>query len=261
MPAVRIALAAAALVIAAVSPASATQFGASNADELGFKPDVSRVYLDEPTSWAKVTGPSVVSFKLEPREVLNGEHDTLLRSWFRSAPPYRVWYSYWHEPENDMVTRRDQRFYRQAWRHIVTIERSVPRNRLSSSIIFMSYTLSCDCGREVAQFYPGNRWIDVLAFDGYNRPKDGGYLRPAAVYGPGYRVARAYGKPFGVGEWGSVVFESDFEGRAKWIESVGRYLSARGTRFATYWNQNSDRGWDYQLNDAPSRNALKGLMR
>jgi hypothetical protein len=247
------------LVAVNLVSANATEFGSSNGETLGFNPDVDRVYLQAPDNWNKVNGPAVVSFKLDPAKVNAGKYDTMLRSWFRSAPNVRVWYVYNHEPENDYTTTRTQTAYRQASRHIVRIERSTGPNKLVPTIILMSYTLKPGVDRQVSDFWPGGKYIDVLAFDGYNRNTKG-YDSPGSIYGPAYKVAQKYGKPFAVGEWGSAVVHGNTQGRARWIKDVGAWLSARHSAFACYWHAKTSRG-DFRLLDTPSRNALKGLMR
>ena len=67
--------------------------------------------------------PVVVSFKAAPADVLAGKHDAYLSNWFKSIPTTRqVWWSYWHEPEDDI---EDGRYtaaqYRAAWEHITAL--------------------------------------------------------------------------------------------------------------------------------------------
>ena len=52
---------------------------------------------------AGINRPVTVSFKAPPRLVINGVYDAALRTWFRNAPNHRpTWWTYWHEPEDDI---------------------------------------------------------------------------------------------------------------------------------------------------------------
>ncbi|MEO8108178.1 MAG: hypothetical protein ABI720_12770, partial [Actinomycetes bacterium] len=70
--------------------------------------EVVRVfYAGLPSRWpgraGQVNGPVVVSFKVDPVEVLSGEHDVYMSNWFSAAPRDReIWWTYWHEPEDDV---------------------------------------------------------------------------------------------------------------------------------------------------------------
>lgn len=242
-------------LLGSIEPAQATQFGASKPADLPYRVDAHRVYLQAPTDWDKVTQPSVVSFKLPPRAVNSGRYDGMLYSWFRSAPNYRIWYVYWHEPENDFTTNVQQRAYRNAWRHIVTIERSTGRNKLSSATLFMSFDFRPSVNRNPADWYPGNKFIDVIGFDGFNWWYYREYRTPGEIYGPGYRWARAHNKPYACGEWGSAVINNNVRARARWIKQTGHWFADRNAAFASYWNSEL-----FALNDRPSKLAYKQVV-
>jgi hypothetical protein len=239
---------------AVATTSSATTFGAANPGRIG-PVDVERVYKNLPRNWDRVTQQSVVSFKLPPRKVNAGRYDRMLRTWFRTAPNYRIWYVYWHEAENDMTTPARQRAYRNAWKHIVKIERATGRNRLFSTIVLMNYTLQPASKRTITDYYPGDKWIDVVAFDGFNWDYYREYRTPGEIYGAGYRWARQHNKPYASAEWGSAVIAGDTQGRARWIRAAGRWFSNRNARFATYWNNQK-----FAVTDRPSLRAVRSLM-
>jgi hypothetical protein len=222
--------------------------------------DVARVFNDSPKSWDKMPNrPLVVSFKIPPRSVTAGEWDGVLRNWFRTAPKtYPVWWTYWHEPDDNFSTAIARLQYQQAWKHIVRIERAnAPRN-LRSTVI--NTLLSAKSGTW-ARTYPGDRWIDVLGWDGKLHAWDEGYIPAKEFYRAAVRISNGHNKPWGLAEYGSLVFNRDYKGRAQWMKNTAHWLQNSGARFATWWPQVSAKHGDYRLNDQPSIDAMKWKLR
>jgi hypothetical protein len=221
-------------------------------------------YPGLPASWTKIRAnygatPLVVSFAPRPEAILSGRHDAALRTWFASAPTGRdVWWSYWHEPENDAPRAFSAKVYRQAWRHIDAIaDRAGTGRRVQATLILMCWTLAKNSGRSWRDYYAGNGVVDVLGFDCYNGGHRRGRYRPVAdLLGPAVALSRRTGKPWGVAELGSLVVRGDDgSGRARWLRSYARYARDHGARFVTYWD--SKRTHDYRLRDRPSRSAWR----
>src|SRR3954469_18713356 len=85
------------------------------------KPETVRFFHRGAPSWPTAkTGnsPLVISFALPPQEVVNGTHDANLRAFFAATPRPTYW-TYKHEPEDDMERGAfTSAQYKAAWRHI-----------------------------------------------------------------------------------------------------------------------------------------------
>ena len=88
---------------------------------------ISRVFYSvAPQAWPGNAGlsgrPVVVSFRYHPRDVLAGRYDTALRNWFATVPSYDVYWSYIHEPEDDIARGEySAADYRAAWQRVSDI--------------------------------------------------------------------------------------------------------------------------------------------
>jgi len=201
-------------------------------------------------SWPQSTGtrPLVISFKLPPRQVLNGSHDAQLKTFFAATPRPTYW-SYWHEPEDNVAhgdfTAAD---YRAAWRHIAAIAKSSGKP-LRATLILMGWTAKPASGRTWTDFYPGADVIDVLAWDCYAwGPND----TPASVYGAAQSVSQQAGKPWAISETGagSKQFTNPVN-RQSMLTAMARYLATAEPRpeFVTYFDSDPDaprieHGWN-----------------
>ncbi len=185
--------------------------------------------------------PVVVSFKAIPNEVLSGAYDNYLRSWFRSIPSHRkVWWSYWHEPEDDI---EDGRFtaaqYRAAWEHILTL--APRRSTLRATMILMGFSLLKKT-RQISDYVP--RGLDVLAWDSYltgtTKTIENVINRPKAV-------SQSYGLGFAIAET-AVAKDYNLPGRthAETVAELSRSLRVRTpsarTQFVTWFESNKGDG-------------------
>ncbi len=221
-------------------------------------------YPGLPASWTKIRNdygdtPIVVSFAPSPSSVLSGRYDAALRAWFASAPKnHDIWWSYWHEPENDSPRQFSYSAYRQAWQRISGIaDRAGVGSNMHATLILMCWTLAKNSHRNWRDYYAGDGAIDVLGFDCYNGGHRNGKYRPVQdILGPPAALSRQLGKPWGVGEVGSVRVAGDNgSGRAAWLRSYAHYARANGARFVAYFD--SKRKSDYRLTDSYSRSAWR----
>ena len=248
-----------------------TTFGMSNGDstlsaqdkKFG-RVDVVRVFnTGAPKAWSKMPNrPVVVSFKIPPKSVIHGEWDGFLRNWFRTAPKnHRAWWAYWHEPVDNFPTKAGQKAYRQAWRHIVKLERQYgPRNLRSTYIATRASTLN----GAWQTHYAGDKWIDVLAFDGKLHTWDKRYIPAYKHYAAAMKIARSHKKPFALAEYGSIVFNQNYKGRAQWMRDTAKWLNKNKAAFGCWWPQKESRSGavqDHRLNDAPSVNAMRWMLK
>jgi hypothetical protein len=209
-----------------------------------------------------VNRPMTVSFRAPAWQVLAGDHDDMLRTWFRSAPESEpIWWTYWHEPEDDAEAGVLQaRRYRQAWRHVNSIARDVGGANLRATLVLMAWTARPQSGRQVGDYYPGD-FIDVMAWDGYNPPGSRGYAPPREIFGPAVAATRDLGNRFAIAEFGSVLVPGDDGSRrARWLVEVARYAAGKRAAFVTYWDAKIPSG-NYQLRDLPSRIAWRSVVK
>lgn len=217
-------------------------------------------------SWSGQLGdvnrPISVSFWAPAWQVLAGDHDDVLRAWFRDAPTnVPIWWTYWHEPEDEAEGGSlNPRRYRQAWRHINDIARGVNAANLHPTLVLMAWTARPESNRSVRDYYPGD-FIDVMAWDGYNPPGSAGYVAPKEIFGPAAATAERLGNRFAIAELGSVLVPGD-EGsrRASWLVNVARFAASNDAAFVSYWDAKIPNE-DYQLRDLPSRLAWRSVVK
>ena len=222
-------------------------------------------YPGFPATWAShpelANRTSVVSFKLNPADVLSGANDTRLLTWFSTAPrTAQVYWSYWHEPENDKQLNLSQ--YRAAWQHITALSRRADNPNLHATLILMGYTAHAGSGRDWHDYYPGSAAVDVMGWDAYNSGnKKGQYTDPATLFNPVAAVSRAAGKPWGIAETASKVIAPDggAQGRADWLRASSSYLASNDAVFCAYWDVNAS-GGSYKLTDQPSISAWRAAV-
>ncbi|WP_262285120.1 hypothetical protein [Micromonospora sp. MA102] len=202
----------------------------------------------------------VVSFKAPPGEVTAGKHDARLAKWFASIPrDHDVYWSYFHEPENDV---EDGNYttaqFRAAWRRVAGLADRAQNPRLRATLVLMCWTLNPNSGRSFNDYYPGGDVVDVLGWDCYNSGgKYNRYTEPAKVFGPMISKSKALGKPWGLAETGSVRIAGDSgAGRAAWIRSMSSYLNGQRPLWVAYYDYQVS-GGDFRLTDAPSRDAWR----
>jgi hypothetical protein len=230
--------------------------------------EVVRVfYTGLPSTWpgraGDVGGSIVVSFKALPSEILSGKDDALLTNWFLTAPKNReIWWSYWHEPEDDIA---DGRFtaqqYREAYRHIAELADAAGNRHLHNTLILMCWTLNPASGRSFTDYFPGTGAVDTLGWDCYSVPNSTTpYARPADMYSRAIATSNNLGLDFGIAETGSLLAGSDPDGakRAAWLRSIGTYLEDKGASFTCYFD--SVVGGDFRLLDAQSQLAWKDVI-
>jgi len=222
-------------------------------------------YQGLPASWAShpelATRPSIISFKMQPSAVLNGAYDSQLTAWFAAAPRTTdVFWSYWHEPENDHQLNLAD--YRAAWQHISALSRRASNPHLHATLILMGYTTHAGSGRDWHDYYSGSASIDVMGWDAYNTgSKNGKYTDPATLFDPVAAVSREAGKPWGIAETASRLVSTDggTTGRADWLRAMSNYMASHNALFVAYWDVNAS-GGSFKLTDQPSINAWRAAV-
>ncbi len=238
----------------------------ANSDQLYGKMDVYRVFhTGLPAPWPGAQGlvgaPVVVSFKAPPLEVTAGKHDAYFTQWFASVPAERqVWWSYWHEPEDDAEAGRfTPAQYRAAWAHLDALAAKAAKPKLRSTLILMCWSLEAGARRDWKQYYPG-ALIDTLGWDCYNPSVDKGvYAAPETRFRQLVDASKAVGKPFAIAEFGSRMAPGDGGARrAAWLKDVAAWMRTNGAEYVTYFDANV--GGDFRLLDAPSQQAWRWVV-
>lgn len=240
---------------------------------------ISRVfYSGAPQAWPGFAGmsgrPVVVSFRYKPLDVLAGRYDAALRTWFATAPSYDVYWSYSHEPEDNIArgefTASD---YRAAWQRIsdIAAQAAPDATNLHSTLILMCYTMNPASGRNWLNYYVSTAQ-SMIAFDCYNHAgKRNAYGSPDNIFKPIVNWSAAHPSiPWGISEVGSVKATSDPDGslRAAWLRSVGAWLvnkhaanPAVNALFGIYFDVVGPKGTDYRLLDANSQAAWRDVVQ
>ncbi len=120
------------------------------------------------------------------------------------------------------------------WRRVHAIFRS---NGASQVSFCWSPNVLYTGGPPLAPLYPGNRFVDLLAMDGFNRGGEP-WTSPLELFGRTYAelVALAPGKPVVVAETGSVAARGrPGAGRRQWIEQFPEALAAMPAIESVTW--------------------------
>jgi beta-mannanase len=210
-----------------------------------------------------VRRPVAVSFVAQPQRVIDGDFNDEIRAWFRDAPrDHPVWWTYFHEPENDVMGGDfTPRQYRKAWRHVADIAARAGSSNLKATLILMAWTAQPSSGRSVRDYYPGG-FIDVVGWDGYNPPSStSSYVRPRRLYGLPARWSNRLDARFAIAEFGAKLLPGDDGSRrASWMVDIASYAAKRDAVFVSYWDAKSTYG-DFRLHDLPSIRAWRGVVK
>jgi hypothetical protein len=207
------------------------------------------------------TRPSIISFKVPAKDILSGAYDARFKAWFASAPKTTdVFWTYWHEPENDGLNLAD---YRAAWARLARLSHTANNSHLHATLILMGWTLRENSGRNWRNYYAGNSSIDVLGFDIYNTgvKNTGTYKSADKLYSLAASVAKSVGKPWGLAETATLLARGDTtgSGQAAWLRSNTQFLIDNGASFASYFDTLMP-GGDFRLTKALSIQAWSSAV-
>lgn len=226
---------------------------------------------EQTRSLAKNTA-MVLSFRnYTPQQVLSGNDDSQIRGFFKNAPRNRtIFWNYYHEPETAVEAHQfTPAQYRRAFRHIAQIAATFCRSNLIPTLVLMGWTADPRSGASVGgdwrtwkDFYPGRKYVSVVAWDPYNSathvPRS--YGKPRDLYHRTVVASRSVGKRWAIAETGSALVAGDSgSGRAAWLHKVARYSRKHVAAFVTYFNSPGKVN-DFRLTDAASKNAWQQEM-
>jgi len=240
-----------------------TSILAQDTAEFGHLPIIRVYYPGLPGSNAWTTGvlgasnsAVVVSFKALPSVILSGADDAALSHFFDTAPTgHVIYYSYWHEPEDNIAAGQfTLDGYKAAWAHVVALADAAHNPDLRSTLILMSWDLQPGSHRDWRDYMPDGNIISTLGWDAY--PAGFSSLTPPADFmGPAVAASKAAGLPFGFAEFGTTAVS----GRAAWLTQVGNYLIQSGAQFGTLFNSSPPYP-SMKLTDAASIAAWRGVV-
>jgi hypothetical protein len=204
----------------------------------------------------------IVSFKALPADILSGADDATLTHFFDTAPTgHPIYYSYYHEPEDNIeageFTLAD---YKAAWAHVAQLATAAHNPDLHSTLILMAFDLAKASGRDWRSYLPGGGIISTLGWDAYPPGSAGSVINPqptppADFMAPCIAAAKSAGLPYGFAEFGLATAT----GRAAWLTDVGNYLMTSGALFATVFDPTAPSS-ALQLTDQASQAVWKGFV-
>jgi len=214
----------------------------------------------------------VISFRYSPQQVNAGKWDAQINGFFKHAPKKRlIFWNFYHEPETPVKAHEfTPTQFRRAFRHIDRISAKYCRHNLLPTLVLQGWTADPHSTNSVnglwkswRDFYPGKRYVSVVAWDPYNSANSvpRSYASPRSLYSKTVRASRSVHKPWAMAETGSALTPSDSSGkrRAAWLHRVADYSRRHHAAFVTYFNSQGG-GVDFRLLDQPSRKAWREEM-
>lgn len=187
--------------------------------------------------------------------ITNGLHDTYITQWARDLAawgrpihlrPMHEMNGHWYPWAGGIAGNTPER-YIAAWRRMHRIFAREGADNVRWVFSPMAYDDE-PAGLRFEQFYPGHRYVDVLALDGYNwgtrEAGWGGWRSFDAIFRSAYqRIERLGPQPIWIAEVGSATEGGD---KADWVRQMFRQASsARYPRLESviWFNIDKERDW------------------
>jgi beta-mannanase len=186
------------------------------------------------------------------QRIARGEYDWMIRQWADglAAAGSTIYLRPMHEmngnwyPWGGTVNGNTTRQYRAAWRRIHRIF----GRRGADNVRFVWSPLNVDVpatrANRMERYYPGDRYVDVLALDGYNwgAGGPGGWASFRQVFEGAYRrIARIGPQPIWIAEVGSAPGGGD---KAAWVRDMWRTAAGwRRLKAIVWFDLNKERDW------------------
>lgn len=125
-----------------------------------------------------------------------------------------------HEPENDLAQYGSQAEFVAAFRHIVDVFRAHGVSNVGFVWTMMAWSFDSRSGETIANWYPGDNWVDFVGADGYNwYPGRAGtsWTMFGTVFDQVNAFAVSHGKPWMVVEYGSQEDPADAGRKGDWF--------------------------------------------
>ena len=203
--------------------------------------------------------------------ILAGAYDPYVWKWAKKLAAYRrpVFLRPMHEmnfpcyPWSQGVGGNGPESFVAAWRHLHGIFAAAD----ASNVRWVWCPLADDPpGAGMEAFYPGSRYVDVLALDGYNWgsgfPQHGGWRSFRRVFCESYRRVERLDRttPIWIAETASDTRGGD---KASWIDEMFRTLATDMPRVELigWFNEKKEREWPLGLPPAAAQAMARGLAR
>lgn len=193
---------------------------------------------------------AVVSFRTDDLAgVIAGNYDAQMTAFFQAVPATNTyWYSFYHEMEDNWTTAAQKAQYISAAQHVVTLQRSVAnRSNLIPTEIYSDFTLATSSGRNWLDWYWGDSFVDVVAWDQYNYQNANGTLNTEATKQANrasVAASHSHNDEYAVAEFplGGSKFEDPVTGgdtvRAQWLTDTAAAYANNGAVFVTGFDTN-----------------------
>ena len=186
--------------------------------------------------------------------IARGEYDDYLRRWAHGLRELdqRVYLRPMHEMNGDWypwggtVNGNSAEDYRDAWRHMHDVFRRAGADNVRWVWCPLNYDVPDTRANRMERYYPGGRYVDVLALDGYNwgstEPQYGGWQSFRSIFEQGYRRLKALGdQPIWIAEVGSAPEGGD---KATWVREMFRTAERWDRLKAIVWfDLNKEKDW------------------
>lgn len=225
--------------------------------------DDGRVPMISWEAWAKPES----GYKLAEQEMGNmadiaaGRYDDYIDSWAVAAAdygqpillrPFHEMNGYWY-PWSVGVNGNTNESYIAGWRHVVDRFRAAGADNVR--FVWSINTLAnFDQGRNVAEAYPGDDYVDWVATSGFNwddYASWASWVTPQWVFTDTYRLLQTFDKPVMFAEVGTGTNGGD---EAAWVADAMRWFDTLGDLEAVVWFDRSyDGSIDFRLGPGQQR--------
>jgi hypothetical protein len=148
--------------------------------------------------------------------------------------------------------------FKAAWRRIVGIFHAV--HAVNAQFVWSATAVGFASG-SAQRFYPGGRYVQWVAADGYNRFPDTGWQEFAGIFGPFYAWGVTTHKPLMISESGSTTDPSDAMRQRNWLVAAAGWIKRhRAIRAWVYNDAQSPAGFDYRLSTPSAMFALRSTV-
>lgn len=150
--------------------------------------------------WLPKETVTLISFKIDAKEVLAGIKDQVLKDFFNSLATHtKIYWTYYHEPEDNISEGTFSAVeYRAAFDYIIDLQKKLNKPNLVPTLCLMSWSLTTESGRNWRDYLPAK--VELLSWDGYFR--DHTIMNAALVFGRVREIATETGLPWAVAETG-----------------------------------------------------------
>ena len=202
-----------------------------------------------------VPGGSVDQPEYQLRRIVAGDLDGYIRSWAQGLRAYGgpVYLRPMHEmngnwyPWSGVTNSNSPRLYRLAWRHLHDIFTHLGADNVRW--VWSPNAVDVPATNRFERYYPGNRYVDVLALDGYNWgacvPRYGGWQSFDQIFGSAYRrITALSAKPVWVAETASAPDGGD---KSRWVANMFASIPERFPRIRAVVWFDSQKECDWRL--------------